>query len=440
MTNPTTTHPASQALSSSLPALSPFALAAEGAVERQGGASASQLPLKAWSVSELTQKMRGVLEPQFTQVWVQGEVANYRPAGSGHLYFSLKDQGATLAAAAFGWGSKRQTFEFKNGLQLLCRGKVSIYPPRGNYQLVIDRMEPLGAGALQLAFEQLKAQLWAEGLFAPDKKRKLPRFPSRIVVITSPTGAVLQDMLHILKRRAPHIQIRLIPAKVQGEGAAGELLAALGRANQLDGQLIVLARGGGSIEDLSCFNEEGLARAIAASRLPVISAVGHEIDFTIADFVADFRAPTPSAAAEILSQAWVEVAAQLPDWRLRLVALIQKDLQQKRMLLVFIQARLTSPKDRCLEQAQKVDELLMRAGRAMAGRLQQAQARWWQAAGKLEALSPLKVLERGYVLVKEAGESSGRGVVKKATETYGGQKLELIFADGSRTVEVLAGS
>ena len=245
---------------------------------RDSGDETPGTPPKAMSVTELTQRIRGVVEPSFMQVWLQGEVSNYRPATSGHAYFSLKDENASIAAAIFGWGVKgkkisKVPFDLKDGLQVLCRGKVSLYPPRGTYQLLIDQIEPLGAGALQVAFEQLKARLQREGLFDPARKRSLPAYPLKIAVITSPSGAAIRDMLNILARRAPQVEVNIIPAVVQGDAAPAQIIRGLELANRHKlGDIIVLARGGGSIEDLWCFNDEGLARAIAASRAAISTA------------------------------------------------------------------------------------------------------------------------------------------------------------------------
>lgn len=396
---------------------------------------------KHWTVTEFTHKMRGVLEPAFSQVWVQGEISNYRPASSGHLYFSLKDQGACLSAAVFGWGgaSRKKGFdlplELKDGLQVLCRGKISIYPPRGSYQLIVDQIEPLGAGALQIAFEKLKAKLSAEGLFSPSLKRPLPPFPSRIVVVTSPSGAAIQDMLNILKRRAPQIQVLVIPALMQGENAPFQVIRGLELANRYClGDVVVLARGGGSIEDLWAFNNEGLAKAIRSSQLPVISAIGHEIDFTISDFVADLRAPTPSAAAEILSGHWVESISRMRDASLRLKGIMQRNLAARKTLLAHIAARVVSPRDRLREQAQKVDELQLRLERSFNAQLNGKKNHLDQLAGKLDALSPLRVLKRGYTLVRDP---SNGVVLKSAQEIHSGQELKITFYDGQRTARAI---
>ena len=393
---------------------------------------------KHWSVSELTARIRGTLEPAFVQVWVQGEVSNYRPAASGHAYFSLKDQGACISAAMFGWGARKKSFDLKDGLQVLCRGKITIYPPRGSYQLVVDHLEPLGAGALQLAFEQLKAKLAREGLFDSAKKRVLPAFPKQIAVITSPSGAAIQDMLNILKRRAPQIKVVVIPALVQGDEAAGQIIRGIELAHQFSlGEVLVLARGGGSMEDLWCFNDENLARAIRGSKIPVISAVGHEIDFTISDFVADLRAPTPSAAAEIVSGHWVQVGQAVRDLKQRLVHCFSRDLQNRKSILAHIAARVVSPRDRLREQSQRTDELHMRLERALQVRLQQKRVLFEHVVGKMDALSPLKVLERGYSLVKKQVSDGDAVVVKSAAQVEPQDELEITFFDGTKKVRAL---
>jgi exodeoxyribonuclease VII large subunit len=387
---------------------------------------------KKYTVTELTSHIRGILEPSLTQIWVVAEVSNYRPAASGHAYFSLKDSGSCISAAYFGWGAKRRQFELKDGLQVLVRGKVTVYPPRGTYQITCDQIEPLGAGALQVAFEQLKAQLAAEGLFETARKRALPRFPSRIAVVTSPSGAAIQDMLNILGRRAPHLRVTIIPAIVQGSEAASQIIRGLEYANQRGlGEIVVLARGGGSIEDLWSFNDESLARAIVKSKLPVISAVGHEIDFTISDFVSDLRAPTPSAAAEIVTGHWVDAVSRVKDSGIRLRNGILRDLQQRKTVLSHIAARVVSPRDRLREQAQRCDELFLRLERAFRLKLERRQGVVEQLMGKLDALSPLRVLERGYTLVR--GEEGA--VIRSSRQVIEGQILEITFHDGQRTVQ-----
>lgn len=389
--------------------------------------AAPQKP-KALTVTELTQRIKGAIEPAFSNIWVQGEVSNYRPSASGHLYFSLKDGNSTVSIAFFGAGGrKRLPFDLKDGLQILCHGKISLYGPRGTYQLVIDQIEPLGAGALQLAFEQMKERLGAEGLFDPKRKRPIPSFPKKVAVITSPTGAAIQDMLNVLKRRAPNLEVLVVPAVVQGPDAPPQLIRALQAVNQHRlADLIVLARGGGSIEDLWCFNDEGLARAIAASQIPVISGVGHEIDFTISDFVSDLRAPTPSAAAEILSHHWVEVRTQVRDRSQRIYQILKRELESKRALLRLLSGSLVSPRDRLREQMQRCDDLANRLEYAFKGAIERRKLALGRLVGKLEALSPLKVLERGYSIVTtDAGT-----VVKSARDCADNQEVRIKLHDG----------
>lgn len=383
---------------------------------------------KHLTVTELTAKIKGTLEPVFSDIWVQAEISNYRPAASGHLYFSLKDSGSTIAAALFGGGGKKRVaFDLKDGMQVLCRGKVSVYAPRGNYQFIIEQIEPLGAGALQIAFDQLKAKLAGEGLFDAKRKRALPPFPKRIAVVTSPGGAAIRDMLNILRRRAPHLEVLVIPALVQGAEAPKQIVRGLEAANRFGlGEVVVLARGGGSIEDLWCFNDETLARAIAASTIPVVSAVGHEIDFTISDFVADLRAPTPSAAAEIVSGHWVDVARALTQGSDRMRSLLLRDLANKKSLISHLSARVVNPLDRLREQMQRVDEWTLRLERAAHHVVDRRKLAFGQLTGKLEALSPLKVLERGYAIARnEQGQ-----VLRRRSDAKPGESFSVVFTDG----------
>lgn len=391
---------------------------------------------KAISISELTARIRGILEPPLSSVWVQGEISNFKPAPSGHAYFSLKDAQSTVSAAIFGWGKRSQSFQLRDGQQVLCRGRISVYPPRGSYQLVIDVIEPMGAGALQLAFEQLKQKLAAEGLFASERKRPLPEYPTRVAIVTSPTGAAIQDMLNVLGRRAPHIEINIVPALVQGAEAPAQIVRALEKANtHALGDVIILARGGGSLEDLWAFNNEALARAIAHSKLPVISGVGHEVDFTIADFVADLRAPTPSAAAELVSRNWVDFGRRLGEHRDRMRQGILRAIQLRRERLRAVAARMVSPRDRLREQAQRLDETTLRLQRAMERRLETRKLRLGQSAEKLQALSPLGVLSRGYAIpFRDEKEFQ---IVRSAHILKPGDRFGIRFHDGDVRVETL---
>ncbi|MHB8835605.1 MAG: exodeoxyribonuclease VII large subunit, partial [Candidatus Methylomirabilia bacterium] len=258
---------------------------------------------KIWTVSELNRAAGELLEEAFPRIWVEGEISNWKLYGSGHAYFSLKDDGGQIAAVLFRAAAKNFRFEPRDGLAVLAAGRVSLYGQRGQYQLIVDELEPRGKGALQLAFEQLKEKLQKEGLFDAQRKRPLPTLPRTVGVVTSPTGAVIRDIITVLGRRFANVRVLLNPVRVQGEGAGAEIAAAITElALRGDVDVLIVGRGGGSMEDLWAFNEESVARAIAASTVPVISAVGHETDFTIADFVADLRAPTPSAAAELVVQ------------------------------------------------------------------------------------------------------------------------------------------
>src|SRR3989454_1350177 len=287
------------------------------------------------SVSELTGIIRGEMERRFASVWVEGEISNFHAPGSGHWYFTLKDEFAQMRAACYRSSNQRIRFRPEDGLQVRARGRVSVYEPKGEYQLIVEALEPVGAGALQLAFEQTKARLQAEGLFAAELKRPVPMFPRRVGVITSPNGAAIRDILNVISRRTRTVHVLFAPARVQGDGASGEVVRAIKFLNEFharalrDGRheegidVMIVGRGGGSIEDLWTFNEEVVARAIRTSAIPVISAIGHETDFTIADFVADLRAPTPSAAAEIVVRTREEILDQIAAQRHKLMQLIR---------------------------------------------------------------------------------------------------------------------
>ena len=387
----------------------------------------------AMSVSALTAKVKRNLEDEFTEIWVQGEISNLKEASSGHAYFSLKDEGATISAAAFGWGRKKKAgFSLKDGLDVLCRGSVSVYAPRGNYQLLVDAIEPLGAGALQLAFEQLKEKLAKEGLFDRERKRQIPSYPRKIVVITSPQAAALRDILTVLKRRAPLVEVVIIPSLVQGEDAPQKLIQAVKIANHYQlGEVILLSRGGGSMEDLWAFNHEDLARTIAQSKIPVISAVGHEIDFTIADFVSDLRAPTPSAGAEMITQYWVELRERSQQLKMRLGQSLRREILLKRRSLETLAAQLKNPKDQLREKVQKVDELSMRLDRLIGHLFERKKMGLERLATQLNALSPLAVLSRGYALVQDQDQK----LIRSSKQVKSKQLLHLRFADGEVKVK-----
>jgi exodeoxyribonuclease VII large subunit len=442
---------------------------------------------RVWPVGDLVSQVRSLVESEYADVWVEGEISNYRPAPSGHVYFTLKDAQAQLPIVLFRRQATLLRFRPEDGLHVLVRGRVSVYEQRGQMQLVAETMEPVGAGSLQLAFEQLKARLKAEGLFDQARKRPLPAFPRTVAIVTSPTGAVIRDFLNVAGRRHAGLSVLLYPVSVQGEQAPGEIATALSELNQAAtaqpgfADLIVVARGGGSLEDLAAFNSERVARAIALSRLPVVSAVGHETDFTIADFVADLRAPTPSAAAELITEAQHAVAERLATQSHRLERAARYQLLQARQHLSRVdvsrtQARITSQLHRL---AQRMDELGFRQESAIAAQLRRHQAqvaalatavlradprqriatararladlstrlahrldRHVQASSsrlaaldaRLHSLSPLAVLDRGYALVLDAQG----GVVRSAAALTSGDRLVTRVADGVFTSRVEA--
>lgn len=357
------------------------------------------------TVSRLAALLKEVVEENFVQVWVEGEISNWALPASGHGYFSLKDDQAQLRAVMFRSQLRALNFRPENGMQVICRGRVSIYSQRGEVQLVVEGLEPRGLGALQLAYEQLKTRLAAEGLFAAERKRPLPAYPRTIGVVTSATGAAIHDILNVLERRSSGLRVLLAPVRVQGAEAAAEIVAALAALNrQGEADVLIVGRGGGSLEDLWAFNEEPVARAIAASRIPVISAVGHEVDVTIADFVADLRAPTPSAAAELVVKSRLELENHLDQLRLRLAAQMRGRLVLLRERTFGLQRRLRSPRELLQQLRQRQGECLRRLQRAMEARLQQSRASLATAAGRLDTLSPLQTLARGYAIVWREGE------------------------------------
>jgi exodeoxyribonuclease VII large subunit len=358
---------------------------------RPSAAAASSGRRRALTVSELTERIQGVLETELFDVWVEGEVSNLKLAPSGHWYFSLKDERAQVRAVLWKKDSRFIRFRPKDGMKLLARGSVRVFPPRGEYQLSVQVLEPLGKGSLQQAFEELKARLEQEGLFDAARKRTLPVLPRRVGVVSSPGGAVIRDILRVLRTRFANIELLLYPARVQGEGAAEEIVKGIDVLNRLGGlDVIVLARGGGSLEDLWAFNEEKVARAIAASRVPTISAVGHETDFTIADFIADLRAPTPSAAAERVVQAKDELSGRVAALEHRCGAALRLSLARVRARVERASAHrvFAAERGRLQVAAQRVDDLVRRAGAGLVRRAERAS----HAEGRLrERLSAFRI-------------------------------------------------
>ena len=435
---------------------------------------------RIWPVRELVARVRELVEREYGDVWVEGEISNLRPAPSGHIYFTLKDADAQLPVVLFRRQALLLRFRPEDGLHVLARGRVSVYEQRGQMQLVAETMEPVGAGSLQLAFEQLKERLKTEGLFDADRKQPLPMFPRTVGIVTSPTGAAIHDFLNIVSRRHSGLNVLICPVSVQGEAAPAEIesaLAELNAASLVD--LIVLARGGGSLEDLAAFNSERVARAIAASGLPVVSAVGHETDFTIADFVADLRAPTPSAAAELITEAQHKIAEHLASQLHRLERTARFQLLQARQRLSGLPiSRAESRVSAVLYRlAQRLDEATGRLDSALAAQLrlfgnriavlaaavlhhdprrrlaharehladfrarlnrgaerllEASAARHGALAARLQSLSPLAVLDRGYALVLSADGA----LIRSTKQLAAGDRLTTRLARGAFTSSV----
>jgi exodeoxyribonuclease VII large subunit len=343
---------------------------------------------RALTVSGLTDRIQGVLEGEFGDVWVEGEISNLRLADSGHWYFSLKDERAQIRAVVWKTSARLIRFRPRDGMSVLARGSVRVYPPRGEYQISVEVLEPLGKGSLQQAFEDLKERLEKEGLFDPRRKRPLPMLPRRIGLVTSPGGAVVQDILRVLRSRSRNLEVLLYPARVQGPEAAGEVVQGVRALNAMgDLDVLIVARGGGSLEDLWPFNEEIVARAVAASRIPTISAIGHETDFTIADFVADYRAPTPSAAAERVVKARAELEARLQALDKHMFSALSLRLTRVRARVNALASHrvFEAERGRIRTSAQRVDDLAGRSRRGLARLLERVRDRFRQGARRLEA-------------------------------------------------------
>jgi exodeoxyribonuclease VII large subunit len=429
------------------------------------------------SVSQLNNRARLLLEDVFSGIWVEGEISNLARPASGHVYFTLKDSQAQVRCALFRQNAARVRQALRDGLAVKVRGKVSLFEGRGDYQLILDAVEPAGDGALRLAFEALKEKLGAEGLFSTERKIALPAHPKRIGIVTSPTGAVIRDIISVFRRRAPQVELNLIPTAVQGREATTQIVRALQRADALGFDALILARGGGSLEDLWCFNEESVARAVAACVTPIVSAVGHETDVSIADFVADVRAPTPSAAAELLAPDSSELVQRLHNLQRRLVLHMQGRLARERLRLDGVSRRLRHPGERLRQQAQRLDDLDMRLRRAFAqrlanqyerlarldarlaaqhpgrnlallrqrldglaarlpramqGQLRSQRQQLGALAAQLQIVSPLATLGRGYsILLDERGQA-----VRSAAQTQPGQRLKARLSEGELDVRV----
>ena len=349
---------------------------------------------RALTVSELNHQARHLLETSFMQVWVEGELSGFSRPSSGHWYFSLKDQKCQIRCAMFRGANQRIRTLPREGDQIRIRGKVTLYENRGDFQIIVEHLEPAGLGALQQAFEALKARLQGEGLFDPARKKPIPATPRHIGVVTSPTGAAIHDILTVLKRRCPAIPVTLYPTAVQGQPATADIVQAIDRAQQHGlADVLIIGRGGGSLEDLWCFNEEAVARAIAACPIPTVSAVGHEVDVTIADFVADLRAPTPSAAAEKISPDQQDWLRRLTEQQGRLGQSARRLLQRLHNQLGHLSARLRDPRRELLEKAQRMDELELRLNKAIRDRLDQQKQKTDYLIQRMSAQSPRRTLK-----------------------------------------------
>jgi len=379
---------------------------------------------QALSVFDLTTQIKDTLEGQFSSVWVSGELSNVARPQSGHVYLTLKDSRAQIRGVIWRNTASRLPFDLDDGLEVVCQGTIDVYPPRGSYQLVIRQIEPRGIGALELALRKLRERLGAEGLFEPEHKRPLPPFPRHIAFVTSPTGAAIHDFLQVAKRRWQGARITIIPSRVQGDGASREIAAGIELANRMADRpdVLVVGRGGGSLEDLWCFNEEVVVRAIFASALPVVSAVGHEIDVTLSDLVADVRALTPSEAAELVVPSRDAIGASLDDLSRRMNQLLDTRIIHCRTTLDRIADRriFRRPLDQIHDLARGVDELEQRAANGVRNVLSDARHRATNLAGRLENLSPLATLSRGYSLTQQTADGT---IVRDASAVEVGSQV-----------------
>lgn len=383
-----------------------------------------------YTISRLNREARNLLEGTFPMIWVEGEISNFTVPHSGHWYFSLKDEVAQVRCAMFRAQNRRLTFTPKDGTHVFAKARVSLYEGRGDFQLLIEHLEEAGVGKLQKEFEALKKKLLAAGLFDASHKKSLPTFPKQIGVITSPTGAAIRDILSVLKRRFPAVPIMIYPTLVQGELAAPNIVKQIETANRRkECDVIILARGGGSLEDLWCFNEEIVAYAIYQSELPIITGIGHEIDFTIADFVADHRAPTPSAAAELVVPDNIDLLSALKKNETRLYRSLHHKIQILQQQLAYATNHLNQqhPKRKLAEQQQKLDYAEITLQNLIRGKLQVKQLALARLAGILDALSPLAVLKRGFSITTTG---DGKKIISRASDTTVGEKIQVRLSEG----------
>ncbi len=384
---------------------------------------------KVYTISQLNKEVRSLLEGNFPLVWVEGEISNLVQPGSGHIYFSLKDEFAQVRCAMFRGKNHLLNFTPENGIHILAQAQISVYEQRGDYQLIIHNMELAGDGVLRNKFEELKKKLFKEGLFAAEGKQAIPRLPKCIGVVTSPTGAAIRDVISVLKRRFASIPIIIYPTQVQGNQAAEQIVRAIGLANQHSKcDVLVVARGGGSLEDLWPFNEEIVARSIFSSRIPVISGIGHEIDFTIADFVADQRASTPSAAAELVSPDVTEWLNTVKHLQTKFIHLVQTNLQRAKLTLNNLIKRLQHPGRRLQDYAQLLDNLEQRINLAVNNLLKHKHSEVINLSRALQTISPLATLNRGYAIVTQDGNGK---ILRRAQDVNVGDNIKARLESGS---------
>jgi exodeoxyribonuclease VII large subunit len=400
-------------------------------------ATSSSAAHQTITVAQLTSQIKNTLEGEFPSVWVVGEISNYSRPQSGHSYFTLKDEQAQIRAVMWRSAAAKLKFDVADGLDVICHGHIDVYAPRGSYQLVIDELQPKGMGALELALRKLRDKLGAEGLFDAARKRKLPAFPRRVAFVTSPTGAAIHDFLQVLRRRWRGADVLVIPARVQGDGSAEEIVGGIRLAHRLSPRpdVLIVGRGGGSMEDLWSFNEEPVVRAIAASKIPTVSAVGHEIDVTLADLAADVRALTPSEAAERIVPAADEIRARVRAYQQRLRHAVHRRVMLLRARYdgLVAQRPFRRPFDLIHDRSRRLDELTMRSNSAVQRMLREYESRLATTSGKIDSLSPLAVLARGYTITQDARTGD---VIRTASRLKAGQSIVTLFGDGSATSKV----
>jgi exodeoxyribonuclease VII large subunit len=380
------------------------------------------------TVTQLTRQIKDLLEGSFPDVWIQGEISNLTAPQSGHIYFTLKDDQSQVRAVLFRSAQRHLKFLLEHGMQVICRGRVSVYEPRGDYQIIVEYIEPKGIGALQKAFEALKERLEKEGLFDRERKKPLPVLPRRIGIVTSPTGAAIRDILRVIKRRHPRLQVLIYPVPVQGVEAAPAIVEAIQYFNrEKNAEVLIVGRGGGSLEDLWAFNEESVGRAIASSRIPVISAVGHETDYTISDFVADLRAPTPSAAAEMVVESEEHLQNTIHSFKGRLLMSMRRILDGHRAALSHALRLLGDPRQKLEQYGQRIDELMGRLALGVRHHVRRDRAHLASISTALDHLNPLGILSRGYSVTRKLPDGT---IIKNATEVAPGDLLSTLLYQG----------